>query len=224
MKTVSLSGSPRENVGKKDARKHRKNGEIPCVIYGGKEQLHFVIQEKDFKKIFHVPEVYLLNLSLSGNEYTAIVQDVQYHPVTDHVLHADFLEVLPDKPVVIAVPVKPEGVPVGVLKGGKFHTKLRKVKVRALAKDLPDNLVVKTDDLDIGDSIKVMDLKQENVTFLDPPSTVLVAVRTARAVVEEVPAAAAGEGEAAAAGAEGGKETGKEGKEGKDKEKGEEKK
>jgi large subunit ribosomal protein L25 len=221
MKTVSMSGSLRENVGKKDARKHRKDGEIPCVIYGGQKQLHFVIQEKDFKKIFHVPEVCLLKLSLSGNDYSAIVQDVQYHPVTDHVLHVDFLEVLPDKPIVIAVPVKPEGVPVGVLKGGKFHVKLRKVKVRALAKDLPDNIIVKTDDLDIGDSIKVMDIKHDNLTFLDPPTTVLVAVRTARAVVEEVPAAAAGEGEAAAAGAEAGKEAGKEGKE---KEKGEEKK
>ena len=189
MKTVSLSGSLRENVGKKDAKKHRKNGDFPCVIYGGKEQVHFIANEKEFKKLFNVPAVYIIKININGKEYDTIVQDVQYHPVTDRILHSDFLEILPDKPVVIAVPVKPEGVPTGVLKGGKFIIKLRKVKVKALPKDLPDFIVVKTDDLDIGDSVKVMDIKYENITFLDPPSTVLVGVRTARAVVEEVPGA-----------------------------------
>lgn len=205
MKTVSLSGSLRENVGKKDAKKHRRNGDFPCVIYGGKEQVHFVTNEKEFKKIFNVAAVYLISLNINGKEYNTLVQDVQYHPVTDRILHADFLEIIPEKPVVIAVPVKPEGVPTGVLKGGKFIIKIRKVKVKALAKDLPDNIVVKTDDLDIGDSIKVMDLKYDNITFLDPPSTVLVGVRTARAVVEEVPGAP-GTAEEAAAAPEAGKE------------------
>jgi len=205
MKTVSLSGSLRENVGKKDARKHRKDGDFPGVIYGGKEQVHFVTNEKEFKKLFNVAAVYLINLKIDGKEYQTVVQDVQYHPVTDRILHADFLEILPEKPVIIAVPVKPEGVPTGVLKGGKFIIKIRKVKVKALAKDLPDYIVVKTDDLDIGDSIKVMDLKNDNITFLDPPSTVLVGVRTARAVVEEVPGAP-GAAEAGAAEAEAGKE------------------
>lgn len=205
MKTVSLSGSLRENVGKKDARKHRKNGEFPCVIYGGKEQVHFVVSESSFKKLFHVPAVHLIKLNINGKEYETIVQDVQYHPVTDQILHADFLEVLPEKHVVIAVPVKPEGVPTGVLKGGKFIIKMRKTKVKALAKDLPDFIVVKTDDLDIGDSIKVKDLNYDNLTFLDPPTTVLVGVRTARAVVEEVPGAA-GAAEAEAGAAEAGKE------------------
>jgi large subunit ribosomal protein L25 len=210
MKTVSLSGSLRENVGKKDAKKHRKMGEFPCVIYGGKEQIPFVLNEKEFKKIFNVPAVYIIKLKLDGKEFDSIVQDVQYHPVTDRVLHADFLEVLAEKPVVIAIPVKPEGVPTGVLKGGKFIVKMRKVKVKALAKDLPDNIVVKTDDLDIGDSIKVMDLKYDNIIFLDPPSTVLVGVRTARAVVEEVPGAPGTEAEGEAPAAEAGKEKEKE--------------
>jgi large subunit ribosomal protein L25 len=206
MKTVSLSGSLRENVGKKDAKKHRKSGAFPCAIYGGKEQVHFVVNEKDFKKIFNVPAVFIIKLNINGKEYDSIVQDVQYHPVTDRILHADFLEVMPEKPVIIAIPVKPEGVPTGVLKGGKFIIKMRKVKVKALPKDLPDFIVVKTDDLDIGDSIKVMDIKEENVTFLDPPSTVLVGVRTARAVVEEVPGAAGAAEEEGAAEAEAGKE------------------
>jgi large subunit ribosomal protein L25 len=208
MKTVSLSGSLRENVGKKDAKKHRKNGEFPCVLYGGKEQIHFVVSEMDFKKIFNVPAVYIIKLNVSGKEYDSIVQDVQYHPVTDKILHADFLEVLPDKPVMIAIPVKSEGVPSGVLKGGKFIVKLRKVKVKALAKDLPDNITVQTDHLEIGDSIKVMDLKYDNISFLDPGTTVLVTVRTARTVVEEVPGAAEGAEEATAT--EAGKEKEKE--------------
>jgi large subunit ribosomal protein L25 len=211
MKAVSLSGSLRENVGKKDAKKHRKNGDFPCVIYGGKEQVHFVINEKDFKKLFNVPEVYIIKLNLNGKEYDTIVQDVQYHPVTDRILHADFLQILPEKPVVIAIPVKPEGVPTGVLKGGKFIVKLRKVTVKALAKDLPDYIVIKTDDLDIGDSIKVKDISQANVTFLDPPTTVIVGVRTARAVVEEVPGAEAAAVEGGAAAAEGAKKEDKEG-------------
>ena len=206
MKTVSMSGSLRENVGKKDAKKHRKEGDFPCVLYGGKEQIHFVLNEKAFKKIFNVPAVYIINLNLNGKEFGAIVQDVQYHPVTDRILHADFLEVLPDKPVVIALPVHPEGVPAGVLKGGKFIIKFRKVKVKALVKDLPDFIVLKTDHLDIGDSIKIMDIKQDNVTFLDPPSTVLVGVRTARAVVEEVPGAPGEAAAAEAAAPEAGKE------------------
>jgi len=187
MKTVSLSGSLRENVGKKDAKKHRKNGDFPCVIYGGKEQIHFVVNEKDFKKLFNVAAVYLITININGKEYDTIVQDVQYHPVTDRILHADFLEILPDKPIIIAIPVRPEGVPTGVLKGGRFIIKVRKVKVKALPKDLPDYIILKTDDLDIGDSIKVMDIQYENLKFLDPPSTVLVGVRTARAVIEEVP-------------------------------------
>jgi large subunit ribosomal protein L25 len=200
MKTVSLSGSPRENVGKKDAKKHRKGGLVPCVMYGGKEQLYFTTDEKAFKKFYFTPEVYIVALNVDGKVHHTVVQDVQYHPVTDRILHIDFLEVLPEKPITISIPVKSEGTPVGVLKGGKFITKMRKLKIRALAKDLPDHITINTSHLDIGASFKVGDVKLENVKFLDPPTNIIVGVRTARTVVEEVPGAAAAAG--AAEGAE----------------------
>lgn len=204
MKTVSLSGSLRENVGKKDAKKNRRLGKVPCVMYGGKEQLHFVVDEKPLKKIVYTPEVYIINIDIDGRSHNTIIQDAQYHPVTDNFLHVDFLEVLPDKAVTIAVPVKTEGTPAGVLKGGRFISKMRKLKIKALAKDLPDFVMINTDKLDIGDSIKVMDIKLDNVTFLDSPNSVIVGVRTARTVVEETgPGAAAAEGTAEAAPAEG---------------------
>jgi len=204
MKTVSLSGSPRENVGKKDARKSRRAGKVPCVMYGGKEQLHFVVDEKPLKKIVFTPEVYIITLNVDGKVYDTILQDAQYHPVTDNFLHVDFLEILPDKQVTIAVPVKAEGTPTGVLKGGRFINKMRKLKIKAMAKDLPDFIPINTDDLDIGDSVKVMNVKMDNVTFLDSPNSVIVGVRTARTVVEEVvPGAPAAEGAAEVA-AEGG--------------------
>ena len=113
MKTVSMSGSLRENVGKKDAKAHRREGKIPCVLYGGKDQIHFTLDDKEFSKIIFTPEVYIINLKVDGKEHTAILQDVQYHPVTDRVLHADFLQVLDGKPVVIGIPIKLEGAAPG---------------------------------------------------------------------------------------------------------------
>jgi large subunit ribosomal protein L25 len=211
MKTVSLSGSLRENVGKKDAKKHRVDGKIPCVLYGGKEQIHFVVDDKPFRKIVFTPEVYLVKVNIAGTDHDTIIQDVQYHPVTDRILHVDFLELPADKPVTIAIPVKMEGTAPGVLKGGRFIFKMRKLKIKAMAKDLPDYIMISIDNLEIGDSVKVSDIARPDVTFLDPPNSVILGVRTARAVVEEVPAAGvvAEEGAAPAEGAAEKKEEGK---------------
>lgn len=216
MKTVSLSGSLRGNVGKKDAKLQRREGKIPCVLYGGKEQIHFVADEKAFSKILYTPEVNLISLTIDGKDYLTIFQEIQFHPVTDKLLHVDFLEVLPEKPVVIAVPVKVEGTSPGVLRGGRLEKKMRKIKVKALSKDLPDNIVVNISSLEIGDSIKISDLKIDNVTFLDAANMVIVGVRTARQVVEE----AAPGAEAAAEGAEGEKKEEGKKEEGKKEEKG----
>jgi len=185
MKTVSISGSLRENVGKKDAKKNRKLGKIPCVIYGGKEQTHFTVDEIGFSKLIFTPEVYIINIEINKNEYTAILQDIQYHPVTDRVLHVDFLEVILSHPIVIGLPVKLEGNSSGVLKGGMFIQKLRKLKVEALPKHLPDNIVLDISDLEIGDSIRVKDVEQENLELLDIPNAVIVAVKTARGIEED---------------------------------------
>jgi len=200
MKTVSLSGSLRENVGKKDAKKHRREGLVPCVMYGGKEQYHFAVSDKSFRKFLFSPEVFIFNIEISGKNINAVVQDVQYHPVTDNILHIDFLEVIPEKPVIISVPVKLEGTAPGVLKGGKLILKTRKLKIRAMLENLPDFIMISIDPLEIGDSIKVKDMTRDNIDFLDAQNNVIVGVRTARAVVEEAPvegAAAAAEGAAA---------------------------
>jgi len=188
MKTVSLSGTPRAYVGKKDAKKQRVENKIPCVLYGGKEQIHFAVDDKLFRKIVFTPEVYLVKLDITGIQHDTIIQDVQYHPVTDRILHVDFLELPADKPVTIAIPVKMEGTAPGVLKGGRFIFKMRKLKIKAMAKDLPDYIMISIDNLEIGDSVKVSDIKRDDVTFLDPANSVILGVRTARAVVEEVPA------------------------------------
>lgn len=199
MKTVSMSGSLRENVGKKDAKMHRKKGEVPCVLYGGKEQVHFSIPEKNFKPIIFTPEVSQVSLDISGKKYPAILQDVQYHPVHDNILHADFLEIVPGKPITVSIPVKLEGAPVGVLKGGKLTKKLKKLKLVGLVEHIPEHILLQIGDLDIGDSIRVRDIKLDNLTLLDVPNSVVVNVLVTRAAVEEEKAA----GTAGAAGTPG---------------------
>jgi len=189
MKTVSMSGSLRENVGKKDAKKHRKEGNVPCVIYGGKEQVHFTLNEKEFSKLIFTPEVYLLNLNLGGKDYNAILQDIQYHPVTDRVLHVDFLELHPDQPVTIGLPIKIVGVSKGVLGGGKFHQKKRKIIVKGLQENLPDFFDIDITELEIGDSIKINDIKIKDLELLESPRDMVVAVKVTRV------AAGMGEGE-----------------------------
>lgn len=191
MKSVSVSGSPRENVGKKDAKKCRVENTVPCVLYGGKDQLHFVTGEKSFDPILFSPNSYIIKLAIDGKEYDTILQDVQYHPISDKILHADFLELSPGKPVIIAIPVKLQGTSAGVLKGGKIFTKLRKLKVRAMQQNLPDEIIVKVDDLDIGGVIKVSEMKLKNVEFLDVKSTVIVMVKSTRAAATEAEVVAA---------------------------------
>ena len=184
MKTVSLSGSLRENVGKKDTKALRKAEMVPCVMYGsGEEQVHFATAEKNFKKILFTPETYVIDFDIDGKVYKTILQDVQYHPVTDRVLHADFLIVKEDKPVTVTLPVALEGSAAGVMRGGKLKKGVRKVKVCGLIKDLPDYIVVNISKVNINEAIKVKDLNIENVTPITPGYTVIVAVNMARGAV-----------------------------------------
>ncbi len=180
MKKVSLSGSLREDVGKKDAKKHRKAGNVPCVLYGGKEQVHFVLDQLSFGKIVFTPHAYLVELNIDGKKYDAVLQDVQYHPVSDSALHADFLEVTAGKPVVTALPIKVKGNSPGVIAGGKLQLKLRKMKVKGLIDVLPEEITIDISKLKIGESIKVKAIKLENVEFLDIPNSVVVMVKAAR--------------------------------------------
>jgi large subunit ribosomal protein L25 len=184
MKSVSISGSLRGNVGKKDAKKWRVEGKVPCVLYGGKEQIHFVTEETSFGPILFSPNSYIVKVNIDGVEHDTVLQDVQYHPISDKILHVDFLQLTPGKPVIISIPVKLEGVSAGVLKGGKIDKKLRKLKVKAMQENLPDELVVHIDDLDIGGVIKVSEMSLKNVEFLDSPSSVIVMVKSTRVAVE----------------------------------------
>jgi len=185
MNTVSLSGSLRENVGKKDAKLQRSLGKVPCVIYGGKDQKHFTLNQLDFKKIVFTPEVFIIKIDLDGTSYETILQDIQYHPVTDEVLHADFLELTPGKAVTLAIPVELQGTAPGIIKGGKLRLKIRKLRVRGLVEDMPQHIVLDISNLDLGKSIKVKEVTIDKLQFLDPANAVIVNVKTARGIVEE---------------------------------------
>ena len=184
MKTVSLSGSLRENVGKKDTKALRQAEMVPCVMYGsGEQQIHFATSEKNFNKILFTPETYIIDFEVNGKTYKTVMQDIQYHPVTDKVLHADFLIVKEDKPVTVVLPVSLEGSAAGVMRGGKLKKGVRKVKVCGLIKDLPDYINVNISNLNINEAIKVKDLNIENVTPVTPGYTVIFAVNAARGAV-----------------------------------------
>ena len=199
MKSVSISGSSRKGVGRTDAKLNRKQGSIPCVLYGGTEQYHFIVTEIDVEKIITSPEVYIVKLNLDGKEFEAIIQEVQTHTVTDKLIHVDFLQLLPGKPITVKIPVYTTGSSEGVLKGGVLLKKIKKIKLKALAEFIPDRLTLDISKLDIGDSIRVNDLKLDNIDILEVPTAVVVGVRTARAVVETIEGAAPVEGAAPAA-------------------------
>lgn len=208
MNTVSLSGSLRGNVGKKDAKAQRKLGKVPCVIYGGSEQKHFTLDQKEFKKIIFTPEVSIVKLTLGEKNYECILQDVQYHPVTDKVLHADFLELQAGKPVTVALPVELKGTAPGVVKGGKLRLKLRKLRVSGIINIMPEHIVLDISKLDIGRSIKVRDIAHADLNFLDPGNQVVVAVVAVRGIsAEEEEGEEGAEGETAEGGEKGGEKS-----------------
>jgi large subunit ribosomal protein L25 len=183
MKSIFVSGSPRENVGKKDAKALRVKGLVPCVLYGGAEQIHFYANEKDFKPLLFTPETHTVELEISGKKYNAILQDVSYHAINDRLLHVDFLHVDETKPVVIAIPVTVSGVAPGVREGGKLVIKVRKMKIRALLSKLPDNINVDISKLEIGQSVKVEQLQSQHpeLALLDAPNVAVVSVTATRA-------------------------------------------
>jgi large subunit ribosomal protein L25 len=187
MKTVSMSGLPRANVGKKDAKLTRQAGRVPCVVYGGSEEVHFSLDGRELQDIVFTPYTHLTSLILEGKTFNAIIQDVQYHPVTDNILHVDFLEVIPGKPVVISLPIRIEGNSVGVLRGGKLIKKYRKLKVKGLVEHMPEEVVVNISKLDINDVIKIGDIRIPEIQLLDPQNNMVVTVASTRAVEPTTP-------------------------------------
>jgi large subunit ribosomal protein L25 len=184
MKSVSISGSLRENVGKRDAKAQRAQGLIPCVIYGGKEQLQFVVEETQFRNLIFTPEVKYVELEVGDKKFVAVLQASQWHPVTDHLLHVDFLEIVEGKPVTIGIPVIITGTSPGVLRGGRLIKKVRKITVKGLLKDIPEMITVDISNMEINDMIKISDLAIPNLTFIENPGTVIVKVDSTRNVVE----------------------------------------
>ena len=217
MKSVEIKCSLRKDLGKKDSKKLRTQDKVPCVLYGGGENVHFWALEKDFRKVIYTPNVYLIDLNVDGTVYNGIVQDVQFHPVSDKILHVDFIQISQDKKVAIDVPVQLNGVPSGVKEGGKLMISMRKLKVRALPKHLPDVLEIDVTNISLGKTIKVSDIKFPNIEPLDAKNSVIASVRLTRAArglaTEEEEAA---EAAAAAAAAEEGGEASSDEKSAKD--------
>lgn len=180
MKSIAINGSLRENEKKQTTKQLRIQDIVPCVLYGGKEQVHFAVPAADFKKLVYTAEVMTANLTIDGKKYDAVMQDIQFHPVSEKILHIDFLELVKDKLITIDIPVKITGSAPGVKQGGKLVTKVRKLKIKALPNHLPDNIEIKIDSLEIGKSIRVGDLKVKNVEILDAPNNIITSVVTTR--------------------------------------------
>ncbi|PVX52249.1 LSU ribosomal protein L25P [Balneicella halophila] len=181
MKTFDLAGESRETTGKKAAKAFRAEGKVPCVVYGKGDNVHFVAEAKSFTKLIYTPNSYIVNLSIDGKEETAIVKDVQFHPVSDEILHVDFARVDTKNPIVIEVPVKTEGLAKGVKAGGKLHLSTRKLRVKALMENLPDVLTVNVTNLTLGKSILVEDLEFDNIELVNSPKAVVAQVKLTRA-------------------------------------------
>jgi len=180
MKTLSISGNKREKSGTKDADALRKAGNVPCVLYGGEDQLSFSVNEKQFAKLLYTPDAYLVSLDVDGKQAKAIVQDAQFDKITDKILHVDFMEAVPGKYLTVKVPVVTHGSPLGVKKGGKLQTKIRRLTVKGLVDDLPDHITLEVAHLELGESILIKELKNDKLKFLDPANAAVVTVRTIR--------------------------------------------
>lgn len=181
MKTLLVKGEKRQSLGKKEAKLLRAQEAVPAVLYGAGEPIHFSVPFSEMRQLVYTPGVFLIDLDIEGTIYQAIMQDTQWHAVEEQILHVDFLKVEEGKKVKIDVPVKVVGLAKGIKAGGKLKTNLRKLKIKALAKDLPDSIEINVTKLGIGQSIKVGDLALKNIEILDKKSNVVVAVTITRA-------------------------------------------
>ena len=181
MKSFELTGSKRESTGKKAAKAYRKESLVPCVLYGGGEVVHFTVSKEGIRKLVYTPEVFIVNLSLEGEKYTCILKEMQFHPVSDVLLHADFLQIFEDKPVVIEIPIVLEGLAQGVKDGGKLSMNMRKLKVKGLYKDFPEKLVINIENLGLGKTVQVGNLNFDKLELLNSKDNVVAAVKLTRA-------------------------------------------
>ncbi len=181
MQTIELKGSKREVIGKKPTKELRKEGKVPGVLYGGNEVVHFAIDAKQLKSLVYTPNVYIVKLDIDGTQVDAIMQDIQFHPVSDNILHIDFLQIFEDKPVVIEIPVKLQGFAEGVKAGGRLSLEQRKLRVKGLPANLPDTLNIEISHLKLGQTVQVGTLSFDNLEVLNAKNSVVAAVKLTRA-------------------------------------------
>jgi large subunit ribosomal protein L25 len=195
MKTLAISVKERLNVGKTNTRALRNQGNVPCVLYGGEKQVTFYAHENDFRKLVYTPDTFVVDLDVDGKKTKAIMQDIQFHPVTEKILHIDFLEVFDNKPITVSLPVVLSGVAIGVKNGGNLMFRRPKIITKGLVSNLPEAINIDIENLKIGMFIYIKDVVIEGAEFLAPPNSVVVGVKTARAAIVEEEIVEEGEGE-----------------------------
>ena len=193
MKSITIKGSERENVGKKATKAVRDAGMVPCVIYGGNQPVHFVADERAFKDLVYTPNAHTVVVELNGTSYNVIMQDIQFHPVSDRILHIDFFQLSDDKEIIMEVPVKITGTSPGVLLGGVLRLNQRRLKVKALPKNLPDFVEASISELQMGNKLYVTKLETNNFKLMHPDNTVVCQVRISRAAMKAAQEAAKAE-------------------------------
>ena len=184
MKTFALGASVRE-TNKIANRALRNQGKVPCVLYGGEKQVYFSAKENDLNKLVNTPDVYLLNIDIEGESFQAILQDIQFHPLTDRIIHIDFLQVFDNKEVTVNIPINFIGIPIGVRNGGNLLVRKRAIRTRAIPANLPDAIDINIEELKIGKFLYIGDIRNERYTFLAGDKSVIVGVKTARGAVED---------------------------------------
>jgi large subunit ribosomal protein L25 len=199
MKSIDIKVTARKNLGRKQSQALRFDKHVPCVLYGGKENIHFSAHENTFKNIIYTNIVYLINIDVDGQHHQAVLKEIQFHPVTDRILHIDFVEISPNKPAVVSIPVNITGTAVGVTEGGKMRQRKRYVRVKGLISDIPDFIEIDISNLSIGQSVLSGDLSYDKFEILEPKRAAVVSVISSRAaarsmgeepVVEAAPVAA----------------------------------
>ena len=200
MKSITIKGSQRESVGKVATKALRNAGKVPCVLYGGEAPVHFSAEELSFKKLVYTPNAHTVLIELeNGESYQAVLQDIQFHPVTDRILHIDFFQLFKDKPITMDIPVRLEGNSPGVRNGGRLMRRKRKLAIKALPDLLPDEIVIDISKLRIGGTISVDSLRVDDYTIMHPDNQAIVQVKTSRTAVADADDDEDEEGEAPAA-------------------------
>lgn len=187
MKSITINGSQRESVGKKSTKALRNAGQVPCVVYGGDKPLHFSAPELAFSKLVYTPDAHTVVIALdNGESINAIMQDIQFHPVTDRIIHVDFYQIFDDKEITMEIPVRVTGSSKGVMNGGNLRRPYRKLRVKAIPSNLPDFIEIDITPLKIGSKLYITELKNDTYKLLHPDNTVVCQVRRSRlAIVDE---------------------------------------